>query len=139
MPISTAGMNAVPKPLIGRATALQNTFRNVSGSIGTAILSTLMQTHTDTAFNTYLQNLSNHVLQGISSYGMSPSVYGVTNPKQALHLLLALKQLAFQAGAQYALKISIIIIVLAFVAALAIGKKQERFGLDGAQAAKSTK
>ena len=133
MPISTAGMNAVPGHMISRATALQNTLRNVAGSIGTAMLSTMMQTHTNNSFNTYMQHLSNHSVQGVSSYGLTPSVYGITNPSQMMHVMILLKQLAFQNGTQYALKISVIITGFAFVAILFIGKKQEHVVVDKGQ------
>ncbi|CAA7599603.1 Drug resistance transporter EmrB/QacA subfamily [Acididesulfobacillus acetoxydans] len=125
MPISTAGMNAVPPPLISRATALQSTLRNVAGSIGTAVLSTMMQNHTNYAFNSYLQNVSNHAAGQISSFGVTPSVFGLTNPQQYLSLYLSLQQLAFQTGTQYALKISVVITSIALLAALTIGKKQQ--------------
>ncbi|MCI0763951.1 DHA2 family efflux MFS transporter permease subunit [Bacillus sp. TL12] len=46
MPIMTAGMNALPMNLISHGTATQNTSRQVAGSIGTAILITIMTQQT---------------------------------------------------------------------------------------------
>ncbi|MBO1580815.1 DHA2 family efflux MFS transporter permease subunit [Bacillus sp. XF8] len=46
MPIMTAGMNALPMKLISHGTATQNTSRQVAGSIGTAILITIMTQQT---------------------------------------------------------------------------------------------
>lgn len=46
MPIMTAGMNALPMKLISHGTATQNTLRQVAGSIGTAILITIMTQQT---------------------------------------------------------------------------------------------
>ncbi|MDM5156740.1 DHA2 family efflux MFS transporter permease subunit [Bacillus sp. DX1.1] len=46
MPIMTAGMNALPMRLISHGTATQNTSRQVAGSIGTAILITIMTQQT---------------------------------------------------------------------------------------------
>lgn len=43
MPISTVGMNAVKKELVARASALNNTVRQVSGALSVTIMSTLMQ------------------------------------------------------------------------------------------------
>lgn len=43
MPAQTSGMNAVPKHLISRATALNNTMRQISGSFGIAILTMVLQ------------------------------------------------------------------------------------------------
>ncbi|MCM3018346.1 hypothetical protein M3624_18890 [Priestia megaterium] len=42
MPIMTADMNQLPQHLISHGTALSNTIRQVAGSIGTAILVTIM-------------------------------------------------------------------------------------------------
>ncbi|WP_088007293.1 MDR family MFS transporter [Indiicoccus explosivorum] len=42
MPATTAGLNELPKRLIPHGTALNNTVRQVSGSIGTALLVTVM-------------------------------------------------------------------------------------------------
>src|SRR5690625_2952910 len=42
MPVTTAGLNELPKELIPHGTAMSNTFRQVSGAIGTAMLITVM-------------------------------------------------------------------------------------------------
>lgn len=44
MPITTAGLNVLPQSLVPHGTAMNNTFRQLSGSIGTAILVTVMAT-----------------------------------------------------------------------------------------------
>ncbi|WP_214805848.1 DHA2 family efflux MFS transporter permease subunit [Exiguobacterium sp. s46] len=46
MPIMTAGMNALPMKMIPHGNATQNTLRQVAGSIGTAILVTVMTRQT---------------------------------------------------------------------------------------------
>ncbi|KAB7645219.1 DHA2 family efflux MFS transporter permease subunit [Staphylococcus sp. B2-b] len=46
MPIMTAGMNALPARLISHGNAFVNTMRQLAGSIGTAILVTVMTTQT---------------------------------------------------------------------------------------------
>lgn len=43
MPSSTVGMNAVPLHLVGRASALSNVIRQIAGSLGITILTTIMQ------------------------------------------------------------------------------------------------
>jgi EmrB/QacA subfamily drug resistance transporter len=43
MPMATAGMNAVPPNEIGRASALNNVCRQISGSIGIALFTAVMQ------------------------------------------------------------------------------------------------
>lgn len=42
MPVTTAGLNQLPKHLIPHGTAMNNTMRQIAGSIGTAILFTVM-------------------------------------------------------------------------------------------------
>ncbi|HEY8889235.1 MAG TPA: MFS transporter, partial [Clostridium sp.] len=42
MPTQTAGMNAIPRELTGRGTALNSTVKQVSGSFGIAILTTIL-------------------------------------------------------------------------------------------------
>jgi MFS family permease len=44
MPATTASMNAVPRQLIPRATALTNALQRISGSFGTAIMATVLTT-----------------------------------------------------------------------------------------------
>ena len=43
MPAATAGMNTVPNHLIGRASAMSNVIRQVAGSFGIAVFTTVMQ------------------------------------------------------------------------------------------------
>ncbi|MBM7645920.1 EmrB/QacA subfamily drug resistance transporter [Scopulibacillus daqui] len=54
MPVTTAGLNQLPEHLISHGTAMNNTMRTVSGSIGTALLVTIM---TNSAQN-YHQDMS---------------------------------------------------------------------------------
>src|SRR5699024_11322723 len=44
MPVTTAGLNQLPKKLIPHGTAMNNTMRQVAASVGTAILVTIMTT-----------------------------------------------------------------------------------------------
>ncbi|SFP45011.1 MDR family MFS transporter [Salibacterium halotolerans] len=44
MPVTTAGLNVLPRELIPHGTAMNNTLRQVAGSIGTALLVTVMTT-----------------------------------------------------------------------------------------------
>jgi EmrB/QacA subfamily drug resistance transporter len=43
MPVTVAGMNTVPFPKIARASAINNAVRQISGSLGIAILTTVLQ------------------------------------------------------------------------------------------------
>ena len=52
MPMQTEGMNSVPQELTARATALNTTIRQVAGSLGIAILTTILQSRQ--AFHTVI-------------------------------------------------------------------------------------
>lgn len=45
MPSTTSGMNTVPAHLVGRASALSNVIRQVAGSLGITVLTTIMQNY----------------------------------------------------------------------------------------------
>ncbi|MGG3623402.1 MDR family MFS transporter [Bacillus gobiensis] len=51
MPITTAGLNVLPRHLIPHGTAMNNTMRQIAGSIGTALLITIMTQGAHTAAN----------------------------------------------------------------------------------------
>lgn len=57
MPIMTAGMNSLPQRLISHGNALSNTLRQLAGSIGTALLVTVMSTQTTEHIAAYSQDL----------------------------------------------------------------------------------
>ncbi|MDG4942907.1 DHA2 family efflux MFS transporter permease subunit [Staphylococcus agnetis] len=57
MPIMTAGMNALPARLISHGNALINTMRQLAGSIGTAILVTVMTQQTESHLASFQQDL----------------------------------------------------------------------------------
>lgn len=128
MPISTAGMNDVPPHLVSRATALQNTMRNVAGSIGTAYLSTVMQTETAKHFLTYTGRLSIKALQGVHLGGSMPSVYGATSATHMQQLVGLLEQWAFQQGMHDAFYVAVIVGAIAWLSVLFIGKKRAPVG-----------
>lgn len=48
MPVSTNGLNQLPKRFYPHGTAMNNTMQQVSGAIGTALLVTIMSTRTET-------------------------------------------------------------------------------------------
>ncbi|WP_449325446.1 DHA2 family efflux MFS transporter permease subunit [Staphylococcus xylosus] len=57
MPIMTAGMNSLPQRLISHGNALSNTLRQLAGSIGTALLVTVMSTQSTQYAAGYAQDL----------------------------------------------------------------------------------
>lgn len=58
MPIMTAGMNALPQKLIQHGTAMSNTIKQIAGSIGTAVLVTIMVQQGANHFNTYSNDIT---------------------------------------------------------------------------------
>ncbi|MCM3569500.1 DHA2 family efflux MFS transporter permease subunit [Neobacillus mesonae] len=98
MPIMTNGLNQLPTRLNPHGTAINNTAQQVSGSIGTAILVTIMNSVTKTK--------ATDLIAGVDPAAM-------TKATQAL-----LTQKALLAGIQYsfyvALGINIVVLILAF-------------------------
>lgn len=136
MPMRTAGMNAVPPQQVNKASALQNTWGNVAGSIGIAIIGTVNQSHTNYSFASYMQNVSVQSLQRISAYGLKPSVYGITNSAYMLKLMNILKQLAFQNGIRMAFIVAVIFTVLGlFISFFTSGKQKSPNSKDKHSAA----
>ncbi|EJS72844.1 MULTISPECIES: DHA2 family efflux MFS transporter permease subunit [Bacillus] len=84
MPIMTAGMNALPMKLISHGTATQNTSRQVAGSIGTAILITLMTQQTTAHVADYgnMLTISNPILVD-KVHGMGQSLAAIAGSAQA--------------------------------------------------------
>lgn len=64
MPVTTAGLNQLPKRLIAHGTAMNNTMRQVSASIGTAILVTVMTTTGEAAKQD--PTISNPMIHGVN-------------------------------------------------------------------------
>ncbi len=123
MPLSTAGMNDVPHALISRATALLTTMRNVAGSIGTAYLSTVMQTNSTSHFIEMSNRVTVSSLQGMN-LGQPQSVYGATSAGAVSQLANMLKQYAFQKGMQDAFGAAAIIGLIALVSVVFIGRRK---------------
>lgn len=95
MPIMTAGMNALPLKLISHGTAMSNTIRQVAGSIGTAILVTIMTQQSTNHFADFSDQMSsvnpdtvnqlNGLTNAISSSGHLPSSVSGTLAQQMLY------------------------------------------------------
>jgi EmrB/QacA subfamily drug resistance transporter len=50
MPVMTAGLSAIPQPMLGRASAVSNIVQRVSGSLGIAVLTTMLTSLTSQHF-----------------------------------------------------------------------------------------
>jgi DHA2 family multidrug resistance protein len=125
MPMSTAGLSSVPLDLVNRGSALQNTLRNLASAVGVAILGSVLTTHYNFSFASYMQNVSVQSLQRITAYGLHPSVYGITNPSDMTRIMTILKQLAFENGIHEALIVAVFIATISLTLAFSIpGKKK---------------
>ena len=98
MPIMTNGLNQLPTRLNPHGTAINNTAQQVSGSIGTAILITIMNSVTKTKAETLMA-------------GVDPTA--LTDTSTA-----ALTQQALLAGIQYSFLVTLVINIIALVLAL---------------------
>ncbi|AJA47182.1 drug resistance transporter, EmrB/QacA subfamily [Clostridium pasteurianum DSM 525 = ATCC 6013] len=85
MPLITAGINALPSNLIAHATAVNNTFRQVAASIGTAVLITVM---TNAAKNSASKNPLNAMVTGMDAAFLGAAILACAG----LVLIFALKQ-----------------------------------------------
>ncbi|MFD2752051.1 MDR family MFS transporter [Virgibacillus siamensis] len=74
MPIMTAGLNQLPNHMIPHGTAMNNTMRQVAGSIGTASLITVMTNNSKEAAH---QGLSHPMIQGMSDAFMLAAIIAV--------------------------------------------------------------
>ncbi|ADH97849.1 MDR family MFS transporter [Salisediminibacterium selenitireducens] len=64
MPITTAGLNQLPERLIPHGTAMNNTLRQVGGSLGTAFLVTVMTV--GAAFSSNGRTMNEAMIQGVN-------------------------------------------------------------------------
>ncbi|MFG6119751.1 MULTISPECIES: MDR family MFS transporter [Thalassobacillus] len=83
MPVTTAGLNQLPKKLIPHGAAMNNTMRQIAASIGTAIIVTVMTTTAQTASqkpdianpDIYGVNVAFLVITALSFIGIFLSIY----------------------------------------------------------------
>jgi len=82
MPLNTAGLNALPKKLVTHGTAVNNTVRQISGAIGTAIVVTVFTAQTTKHANTLLQDTQQATVESVhalaSILGSSDAYYLMT-------------------------------------------------------------
>ncbi|GIN87384.1 MFS transporter [Heyndrickxia sporothermodurans] len=110
MPIMTNGLNQLPTHLNPHGTAVNNTAQQVSGSIGTAVLVTIMNSVTKTEANSLMT-------------GVDPTT--LTTAKQAI-----LGQKALLAGIQYSFYVALGINIVALVLALFVKRVDTRKKAD---------
>lgn len=134
MPIMTAGMNALPPRLISHGNAFVNTMRQLAGSIGTAILVTVMttqQTNHLSAFSEELDKtnpvIQDHMRELAQQYG---------GESAAMKLLLEhVNKFASVEGVNDAFIVATIISAIALILSLFLqGKKKAQLSAEKANA-----
>lgn len=123
MPVSTNGLNQLPKRFYPHGTAMNNTMQQVSGAIGTALLITVMSTRT----NTYAKDFETTMININGT--MTPEVMAEMNEKVMM--------LAMLEGINDAFLVSVFLSALAFILALFI--KRAKPAEDPEEAEKSSK
>ncbi|MCG1191491.1 DHA2 family efflux MFS transporter permease subunit [Staphylococcus epidermidis] len=134
MPIMTAGMNALPPRLISHGNAFVNTMRQLAGSIGTAILVTVMttqQTNHLSAFSEELDKtnpvIQDHMRELAQHYGGESAAMKV--------LLEHVNKLASVEGVNDAFIVATIISAIALILSLFLqGKKKAQLSAEKANA-----
>ena len=130
MPIMTAGMNALPPRLISHGNAFVNTMRQLAGSIGTAILVTVMttqQTNHLSAFGEELDKtnpvIQDHMRELAQQYGGESAAMKV--------LLEHVNKLASVEGVNDAFIVATIISAIALILSLFLqGKKKAQLSAE---------
>ncbi|MCD9077315.1 DHA2 family efflux MFS transporter permease subunit [Staphylococcus epidermidis] len=134
MPIMTAGMNALPPRLISHGNAFVNTMRQLAGSIGTAILVTVMTTQQTNHLSAFSEELdkTNPVIQ--DHMRELAQQYGGESAAKKL-LLEHVNKLASVEGVNDAFIVATIISAIALILSLFLqGKKKAQLSAEKANA-----
>lgn len=78
MPLNTASLNALPKPLVTHGTAVNNTIRQLAGAIGTAVVITIFTAQTTSHAKTLVSETPNataEVIRSLASILVSSDAY----------------------------------------------------------------
>ncbi|BDH63181.1 MFS transporter [Lysinibacillus sp. PLM2] len=82
MPLNTASLNALPKPLVTHGTAVNNTVRQIAGAIGTAVVITIFTAQSTRHADVLIEETPNATLEAIrtldSILGSSDAYYFMT-------------------------------------------------------------
>jgi drug resistance transporter, EmrB/QacA subfamily len=130
MPISTVGMNSVKVELMAGASALNNTIRQVAGSLSVTVMSTLMQSKSNysyaklaeqiTPYNGSSNEMINTLTKMYMHSGMSQSTAKTSAVTQIAQML---KGQATLDGMEYAVMITVVAVVVALIFTLFLRTK----------------
>ncbi|NMD69840.1 DHA2 family efflux MFS transporter permease subunit [Bacillus sp. DNRA2] len=88
MPVSTNGLNQLPKQFYPHGTAMNNTLNQVAGAIGTALLVTIMTNRTETHAKELAQEMMRNAPQGAGAAQMAPEVLAKIKEQIAMKAML---------------------------------------------------
>ncbi|AKA70895.1 MULTISPECIES: DHA2 family efflux MFS transporter permease subunit [Clostridium] len=140
MPISTAGMNVIPTKLVGRASALNNTIRQVASALSITIMSTLIQSKTNYNYlklaeqvNNYNQTAINTISTLTKSYMHSGLSQGAAKVSAVAYLSKMLQGQATLDAMGYAVAVTAFAVLAAIILTLLMRskdsiKKQDKEG-----------
>ncbi|MBB6214171.1 EmrB/QacA subfamily drug resistance transporter [Anaerosolibacter carboniphilus] len=135
MPISTAGMNAVPPQLVAKASALSNTIRQIAGALSVTIMTTLIQGNLNTNYarmseqvNAFNQTSLDYIKQ-LQNYFMASGLSQNEAQGAALSMLNGMIQKdAYINAMKHAVEISVIAVVCAAIMVLLMRSKKKLKG-----------
>jgi len=127
MPISTLGMNAVPTALVGKASALSNTIRQIAGSLSITIMSTIMQGQIDHNYSKLSEQISVYNKTSNDTISVLTKLYMHSGQPQKTAQGSAISQLAKMIQGQatvdamaYSIAVSSLIVFVAIILALSM-------------------
>ncbi|NMM65158.1 DHA2 family efflux MFS transporter permease subunit [Clostridium sp. P21] len=140
MPISTAGMNVIPTKLVGRASAINNTIRQVAGALSITIMSTLMQGKTNYNYLKLSEQINNYNKTAIDTISTLTKSYIHAGQSQGTARISAISKLTAMLQGEatldamaYSVAVTAIAVGLAVLLALLLksknsNKKQKKEG-----------
>ncbi len=114
MPVSTNGLNQLPRRFYPHGTAMNNTMNQVSGAIGTALLVTVMSTRTET----HATSIAADMMKSASSASSQPTGAALEEIKQQITMMAMLE------GINDAFFVATFIAALAFILAFFIRRSK---------------
>jgi len=131
MPISTVGMNAVKKELVARASALNNTVRQVTAALSVTIMSTLMQGRSNynyaklaeqiNVYNKASNDMLSTLTQSYMHVGMSQSLAKVTAVSRLTQMIHGQATID---GMAYAIIVTVVAVAAALILTLFMRTKR---------------
>ncbi|QXE20301.1 DHA2 family efflux MFS transporter permease subunit [Clostridium sp. 001] len=132
MPLSTFGMNLLPQKLVTQGSTIQNTIRQISGSVSITMMTHSLSSQAEiyyhklseqiTPFNNTALNLLNQIQQSLSQIGLST----VDKQVQAKSTLVKLvSRQAYSDAFDYALMLCTIFVIVALIATLFIRNRNQ--------------